>query len=367
LTDPRTDRLADVLVHYCTALEHAQMVAIYGGPAAAPLVRSTYRQALLAGALPYVFTPVDGLDEILLAEGGDHQLDHVSRVDELVRRDFDAFISIGAAENTKSLSAVAPERQRRRARANAPLRELTMARSAAGTFRWVRTLYPTSAYAQDAEMSLPEFEDFVYRATFADQPDPVKLWQSLGIEQQRLVDYLDGKKSIEVRGPDVDLSLSIEGRKFVNSDGKRNMPSGEIFTGPVEESVNGWVRFTFPAVTAGREVEGIELTFEDGRVVRASATKNEQFLQATLDTDEGARYLGEWAIGTNHSIQRFTRNILFDEKIGGTIHMAVGAGYPETGSRNKSAVHWDMICDMRAGGTIAADGEVFYEAGKFLI
>jgi aminopeptidase len=228
-------------------------------------------------------------------------------------------------------------------------------------------MFPTNAFAQDAEMSLEEFEDYVYRTTYADTGDPIAAWQAVHDRQQRLVDWLKGKKDVVVKGPNVDMTLSIDGRTFINSDGKHNMPSGEIFTGPVEDSVNGWVRFTYPAVTHGREVEGIELRFEDGRVVEATAEKNEAFLLSQLDTDPGARYLGEWAIGTNEMIDRFIRNILFDEKIGGTIHMAVGAGYPETGSQNKSAVHWDMICDMRDGGQILVDGELFYDSGEFRI
>ena len=185
--------------------------------------------------------------------------------------------------------------------------------------------------------------------------------------QQQLVDWLKGKDRVHVRGPHIDLTLSIAGRTFINSDGKRNMPSGEIFTGPVEDSVNGWVRFTYPAIRGGREVEGVEFEFVDGKVVRASADKNEEYLISQLDSDEGARYLGEFAVGTNYQIQRFTKSILFDEKIGGTVHMAVGAGYPETGSRNRSSVHWDFICDMREDSEILVDGELFYRNGEFQV
>jgi aminopeptidase len=216
-------------------------------------------------------------------------------------------------------------------------------------------------------MSLEEFEDYVYSTTYADSEDAIAAWLKVHDEQQRLVDWLAGKKHVEVRGPEVELTLSIEGRTFVNSDGKRNMPSGEIFTSPVEESVNGWVRYTYPAVLRGREVEGIELHFEDGKVVKASAKKNEGYLLKMLDTDPGARYLGEFAVGTNKKINRFIKNILFDEKIGGTIHTAVGYGFPEAGTKNKSAIHWDMICDMRDGGQIFVDGELFYESGEFKI
>jgi aminopeptidase len=192
-------------------------------------------------------------------------------------------------------------------------------------------------------------------------------WQKVRAEQQRLVEWLKPRDKAVVRGPNVDLTLSIKGRTFINADGTHNMPDGEIYTGPVEDSVNGWVRFTYPAVAFGREVDGVEIKFEDGRVAKASARKGEEFLLNTLDTDAGARYLGEFAVGTNFGIARFTKSILFDEKIGGTIHMAFGAGYPETGSKNVSSLHWDMICDMRDGSEIVVDGELFYRNGEFKV
>ena len=216
-------------------------------------------------------------------------------------------------------------------------------------------------------MSLLEYEDFVYGATFADQPDPVQCWQEIHETQQKLIEWLAGKEQVVVRGPNIDLSLSIAGRTWMNSDGRRNMPSGEIFTGPVEDSVNGWVNFTYPAIRQGREVEGVRLKFEAGKVVDARAEKNEEYLISQLDSDPGARYLGEFAIGTNYKIQRFTKSILFDEKIGGTLHMAVGAGYPETGSKNRSSVHWDFICDMRQESEVWVDDELFYKNGEFQV
>jgi aminopeptidase len=185
--------------------------------------------------------------------------------------------------------------------------------------------------------------------------------------QQQKVDWLRGKNEVVLKGPHVDLQLSIAGRTFINSDGHKNMPSGEIFTGPVEDSVNGWIRFDYPSIVSGRAVRGIALRFENGQVIEASAEENDELLQAQLDTDAGARYLGEFAIGTNFGINRFTGSILYDEKIGGTVHCAIGKGYPETGSKNDSAVHWDMICDMRTDSTIHVDGELFYENGKFVI
>ena len=202
---------------------------------------------------------------------------------------------------------------------------------------------------------------------FLDHEDPAGEWRKLSAMQQKKVDWLVGKKQVKLQGPNADIELSIEGRTFINSDGHKNMPSGEIFTGPVEELVNGWIRFSYPSIVAGRAVSGIELKFENGKVVSASAEANDDLLQAQLNADAGARYLGEFAIGTNFGINQFTGNILFDEKIGGTIHMAVGMGYPETGSKNRSAVHWDMICDMRNDSTIHVDGDLFYKNGEFVV
>ncbi len=243
-----------------------------------------------------------------------------------------------------------------------------MRRGADKTLRWMSTLFPTNAYAMEAEMGLSEYEDFVYAALHADDhtPDPVAHWQKIEKEQQRIVDRIEGHDQVLLRGPNVDLSLSIKERTFRNASGQHNLPDGEIYTGPVEDSANGWVHYTYPAIYQGRSVEGIELTFEAGKVVKANAKRNEEFLLHMLDTDAGARYLGEFAIGTNFEIDRFTRNILFDEKIGGSFHMALGAGYPETGSQNKSIFHWDMICDMRQDAEIRVDGEVVYRDGQFV-
>jgi aminopeptidase len=367
MSDPRVVNLARILVHYSAGVRPGDRVAIMGTPLAAPLITEVYREILVAGGHPYPVVGLEGLGEILFKTGSDAQLQHVSAFDRLVRGEFEALVNIGSAGNTRAMSGVDPARQRLRAQAHRDLMRTSMQRGASGELKWVGTLFPTPAYAQDAEMSLAEFETYVYGATYADVDDPVGEWQRIHDEQQRLVDWLKGRKHVVVKGPHVDMTLSIDGRTFVNSDGHHNMPSGEIFTGPVEDSVNGWVRFTYPAVTSGREVEGIELRFEQGRVVHASATKNEAFLLSQLDSDAGARFLGEWAIGTNRKIDRFIKNILFDEKIGGTIHMAVGAGYPETGSRNESAIHWDMICDMRDGGEITVDGDLMYRSGEFVV
>lgn len=367
MSDPRNQKLAQLLVNYCVGVCPGDRVSLQSNAQAMPLIKETYRAILQAGGHPVVLLYDDELQEILLKEGNDEQLQYISDPTRIMSETFECSIRIAAAHNTRALSNADPARQKLMRSAMGGLMENIMRRSAAGEHRWVTTLYPTHAYAQDADMSLSDYADFVYGACFADRNDPVAEWQKLSGRQQKLVDWLAGKKFVQVKGPDVDLTLKIDGRTFINSDGRRNMPSGEIFTGPVEQSVNGWVRFTYPAIYSGREVEGVELQFEAGKVISAHARKNEAFLHSVLDTDPGARYLGEFAIGTNDGINRFTKSILFDEKIGGTIHMAVGAGYPETGSHNRSTVHWDMICDMRDGGQIWVDDELFYESGRFLI
>jgi aminopeptidase len=365
--DPRIEKLAQVLVAYCVDVQPGDKVLLNGSVEALPLVSETYRQILRAGGHPLVQLQSDVFAEIFFQESSEEQLQHIHEPMKLVFETYDCIIGIGGASNTRSLSAIDPKQHQIAQAARSGLMATQMERSAKGELRWVGTLYPTNAQAQEADMSLEDFEDFVYTACYANKEDPVAEWLAVREAQQRLVEFLAGKKHIEVKGPNADLQLSIEGRTFINSDGRRNMPSGEIFTGPVEDSVDGWVRFTYPAIVAGREVSGVRLQFEDGKVVEATAEKNEAFLLKTIDTDPGARRLGEFAIGTNYAIDRFTKSILYDEKIGGTIHMALGRGYPETGSQNISAVHWDMICDMRNGGEIRVDGQLFYKDGEFVI
>jgi aminopeptidase len=374
MADPRLANLARILVEYSTKVKKGDRVAIFTQPVAMPLVEQIYLEVLKAGGYPYVQlgglrsrVETEALEYLLFTKGSEDQIQHVNQFGRMIREEFEVFISLYSQTNTRGLSNVSPERQRLRAVAYKDVIRIYQQRSATRDLRWVGSLYPTAAYAQDAEMSLEEFSDYVFSTTYADSDDPIGAWNRIHDEQQKLIDWLKGKKELQVKGPNIDLKLSIEGRDFINSDGERNMPSGEIFTSPLEDSAEGWVRFSYPAIRQAREVEGIELTFEKGRVVKASAMKNEGFLINMLDTDEGSRYLGEFAIGTNKRINRFIKNILFDEKIGGTIHMAVGFGFPEIGGENVSAIHWDMICDMREGGKITVDGELFYDSGEFVV
>jgi aminopeptidase len=367
MSDPRVAAVARILVDYSVSIQPGEFVLIRGVPAGAPMILAVYQRILERGGHPWLKLGLDEAEEILFKTATDEQLDFVPKVDRQLVEDLDASIYIWAESNTKALTNIDPSKQSRFAAARRELSERFNERAAKKELKWTLTLYPTQAVAQDAEMSLREFEDFVYNAALIQEPDPIAAWQAISKTQQRLVDWLADRDHIRLVGPDTDLSLSVKGRLWENCDGKENFPDGEIFTGPIEDSVNGHVHFSYPACEAGREVEDVRLWFEDGKVVKATAAKNEQFLTTMLDTDEGSSRLGEFAFGTNQGIQAFTKNPLFDEKIGGTVHMAVGAGYPETGSQNKSAIHWDMVCDLRQGGEVWVDDVLFVKDGEFQI
>lgn len=367
MKDERIEKLAELLVRYSVDVQPGQKVMLRSSPEAKPLFLAVYRQVLMAGGLPVTMLNFPEEAELFYAFANEQQLGYLSEPLMLAMETFDVSISIMAETNTRHLSGADPEKMVKASRARRKLFQTFMQRSASGALKWTTTLFPTQAHAQDADMSLTEFEDFVYAACLPDLHDPIGYWRSFSARQQKIVDWLKGRQTVHVVGPDTDLTLSIAGRTFINCDCRANVPDGEIFTGPVENSVNGVVSFSYPAIFNGREVTGVRLWFENGRVVKATATKNEEFLLHVLDTDAGARYVGEFAIGTNEAITRFTREILFDEKIGGSFHMALGAGYPETGSRNESSLHWDMICDLRNGGEIWVDGELLYQNGKFAI
>jgi aminopeptidase len=366
VSDPRVDKLATILVDHSAQIKPGDRVLIETTTAAAPLVRALYRQILERGGQPHLQLDLPDQDELLLRYASDEQLDYVPTFRKLAYDQFESRMRIAALTNTRALSGIDPARQQRRQKALSPILETQMRRGAEGSFKWVSTLFPTEGQAMEAGMSLSDYEDFVYRACHADQDDPIAFWNSVKEGHLKAIERIEGHHQVILRGPNVDLTLSVKGRKFNNSHGRHNLPDGEIYTGPVEDSANGWVRFSYPAVYAGSIVEGVELTFSNGKVTKASAKDNEAYLLKMLESDAGARYLGEFAIGTNFEIDRFTRNILFDEKIGGTFHLALGSGYPETGSKNKSIIHWDMICDMRKDSEILVDGQLFYQNGAFV-
>jgi aminopeptidase len=375
MIDPRVQKLARVITEYSVEIQEGDRVYVTASSIAQPLSLAVIEQVIKLGGFPHVTAGssyhhldlVPGALEALLRYGTHEQIQYVTPFERMAVNEFDVRIAIRGDLNTRALSSVDPKKIALMTMGRRELTEALMRRTATGDLRWVVTLFPTEAGAQDAHMSLREYEDFVYGAILLDDPDPVARWREFSAQQQKYVDWLQGKKRVRVHGPNCDLTVGVEGRAFLNSHGKKNLPDGEIYTGPEETVTEGWIKFTYPAIYQSREVLGAELEFKQGRVVKAHAAKGEDFLLAVLDTDSGSRTLGEFAIGTNRAIDRFTSNILFDEKLGGTIHVALGAAYHETGGRNESAVHWDLICDTRDGTEIAVDGAPFYRNGEFLV
>ena len=369
MADPRHRRLAEVLVGFSTRVAPGELVLIEGAVTAAPLVHEIYRSVLRAGGHPLTRIWVEGLGsppEIVLREASDAVLDRVEPAFVDALDQCDVRIAAYGEWNTRELTGIDSARQARWGRARQEVRDRFLQRAADGEVRWTLTEYPTQASAQDAERSLPDWEDFVYAAGFLDKEDPVAEWQSFGAELERVAAFLNGVEELRIVGEETDLRVGVGGRTWIASKGHENVPDGEVFTGPVETSVEGTIRFSFPGVFNGREVTDVRLRFEAGEVVEATAARGQDFLREMVGMDEGARRVGEFAFGLNYAIGDFSKNILFDEKIGGTVHLALGTGYPETGSLNRSALHWDLICDLRGGSEVFADGEVVYRDGRFL-
>jgi aminopeptidase len=366
VTDPRIARLARLIVDYSLEIRERQILRIDAPDVGAPLAIEFYRAALAAGGFPYANLSVDGLLEILLEAGSDDQLTYVSPLQWHENETVDALATIWAESNTRSLSRVDSGRHARFLGAQRQLANRRWERISSGELRWCGTLFPTQAHAQDADMSLERYADFVYAACHVDEDDPAAHWRLVAASLRSRAEELESVRELRILGPDTDLRVGIEGRKWVAADGRYNMPDGEVFTSPLETETEGEIRYTFPAIYHGREVEDIRLRFERGRVVAAEAARGDDYLRSLLDMDEGARVLGEVAFGLNYEIDRFTRNILFDEKIGGTMHLALGSAFPQAGGTNTSGLHWDMICDLRADGEVYADGELVWKAGRFL-
>jgi aminopeptidase len=363
MQDPRIEKLAQVLVQYSLKVKKGDLMIIQATDAAAPMIRACYREALKAGAFVITRVAVEGLDEIFFKEASEEQLTYISPLRKLEIEKATVQLSFWGGFNPKNLTGVDPKRIATAQKAGTELTKTFMEREARGELRWCGTMFPNSASAQEAEMSLSEYEDFVFGACFVDKPDPVAEWKKVAKEQERIVQFLNQKKVIKVEGKDTDLTVNVAGRKWINCCGDKNMPDGEVFTGPIEDSAQGKIRYTYPAIYGGKEVVDVRLTFKDGKVVEAKAEKGEELLHAMIAMDEGAKRIGEFAIGTNYGVKRFTKNTLFDEKIGGTMHMALGFSIPESGGVNQSGVHWDMVCNLKEGGRIYADGEKFYEDG----
>jgi aminopeptidase len=350
---------ADLLAGYCLDVRPQQQVLVRSTSLAAPLLLELQRAILEREAWPLLRVELPGQTRSFYEHARDYHLDHFPPIAYEEARRVDATLGVQAPDDVRALAGIDPERLARANRARRPVREQMLKR------RWCSTLWPTEASAAHAGMSLEDFESFVARALFLDRPDPVGAWGELRAFQDQLIARLSKATEIRLEAEGTDLSLRVKGRTWINSDGKRNMPSGEVFTGPHERSANGRVRFTIAASPAGVDVAGVELELRDGEVVSARAERGDDYLQRALQMDEGARRLGELGIGTNFGIDRPVGVILFDEKIGGTVHLALGRSYPETGGKNESALHWDLVCDLRRGGRLSADGESVMVDGRF--
>jgi aminopeptidase len=365
--DARAQNLAKILVEYSTEVKKDEAVVINGTSSGEPLLLAIYEEVLRAGGNPIVQMRPEEAAASFYQLASDEQLEWIPPTTEWVYENADVVITVMSDLNTRALSNVDPAKQARTQASRKGLSDTMMRRAAEGSLRWSLTAFPTHAMAGEAGMSLAEWEDFYYKACLATDEDPVTAWARTSDETERLTAWIQGKEEVYITAPGTDIRLNVSGRTWIPCVGKHNMPDGEFFTGPVEDSVEGEVAFSFPAVYGGREVAGVKFRFEGGRIVDASAQVGEPLLLEMLDTDEGARTLGELGIGTNYGIATGTREILLDEKIGGTVHMAIGKAYPESGGVNDSAVHWDMVCDLRQGGRITVDGEDLQVDGRFVV
>ena len=367
MKDERLEKLAKLLVGYSTEVKEGDFVYVRCDEAALPWAKEVVKAAVRAGAHVETVLTSDEIQEIVLKNSTEEQLEKENELQKAMMEKVDVWLTAWGSRNLKYAASVPAENIKSAARGAASWRKIYTERTGDGSMRWCGTQFPTFADAQEAGMSLEDYENFVYGAGLLDKDDPVAEWKRISEEQERWVRYLDTKKELHILSEGTDIKVSVSGRKWINCDGRQNFPDGEIFTSPVHEDINGHVSFTFPLIYAGKEIRGIRLEVVNGRVVEAFAEEGQDLLLNVLDTDEGSRFFGEVAIGTNYGIKDFTKNTLFDEKIGGTFHMAIGDSMPEAGGKNSSSVHWDMIGDLRKGGSISADGEVFYRNGEFLM
>lgn len=371
MRDPKLNKWGELLINYSLNAKKHHSVLIQGDIGALPLIEACYEECVKVGAYPEYLLNHDRLNEYFLKNASEEQLLLSPQLKKYAVEKFDRFLFIYAPSNLQALTNISLERHAHSSKAHQPIQQIILDRKARGEIHWCRTHYPTTSAAQNAQMGTAEFEDFVFRAGFLDHKNPIQSWKALGKAHQRAIEYLSNKKELHFKNSNgTDLQVNISGMKWVNLCGTINFPDGEIYTGPnlnaLDGGVNGVVKYDFATVYRGVEVDGIELTFERGAVVKAKASKNESFLRHMIEQDAGAKYVGEIALGTNYYVSTGVKDILFDEKIGGTFHTALGMGYPETGNTNQSSLHWDLVCDLRNDGVIYADGEKIFENGKYL-
>ena len=367
LKDDRLKKLANILINHSLEIKKNDYFMISGGVKSIPLINEIFAQSLDLGAHPFVRLGVEELAEIFFKKASDEQLKFISPISKYEIKKIDAKLSIMSPENTRFMTNIDPKKQSICSVAQRPIEDIFTKRAANKELKWCITQFPTHASAQDAEMSLSEYEDFIFNAAHVRLKNPIQHWKNIYKTQEKIKKYLEKKKVLHIYAKNTDLKIKVENRKWINCYGKENFPDGEIFTGTIENSATGYINYSFPAVHGGRLVEDIKLSFEKGKIIKAKASRGENFLKTMINMDKGSSRIGEFAFGTNYGIKKYTKNTLFDEKIGGTIHIAIGLGFPETGSKNKSSLHWDMVCDLRKNGEVYADDELIYKNGKFLI
>lgn len=361
------EKLARLITEHSLGLKKGDIVMLKAETTAEPLIKAFYKQIILMGAHPLLRLFLPESTEYLAKYGTEEQLDFLPEFELEQTRAMTAYIYIDSEINTKSLTNTPANRLARIKKKAMPVREIMNKREEEGLFRWSLCPYPTYSMAQEAEMSFDEYSAFVYEACKLNEDDPIQAWKNVEKSQNAVKNLMDGTKSIRIKGLHTDLTLSVEGRTWENCCGYRNMPDGEVFTSPVETSAEGTIFFDIPTTFNGVEAKNVFLRFEKGKVVEAKAEKGQDFLHKMLEIDEGARFAGEIAFGLNDNISIPTKNILFDEKIGRSMHLAIGASYESVGGKNKSALHWDLIKDMKNGGTVEADGKLIYKDGKHLL
>jgi aminopeptidase len=369
MMDNFDQKLAALIVRYGVHVVPGDKVFIWGPDFARETIQAVFIETLAAGGHPRVNLEITGTEELFYKHASDKQLGFIDPIEKFIIESYDKYIYLSGEYNTRKLQLVDPERIK--VHEQAPGRrennDIFEDRFAKGEMKWIVAPYPCQALAQEAGMDYFSYKEFVTAALALDKDDPSAEWRAVEANQSRIVQQLSKVETIEVTGKDTSLRMSTKGRTWVNCCGHENLPDGEVFTGPVEDSVTGSIRFTYPGIFSGKEIEDIYLEFKQGKVVNFDAAKGRDLLESILGI-EGADHVGEFAVGTNYHITTFTKNMLFDEKMGGTMHMALGMGYKDSGSLASSAIHWDILKDMRdAGSEIRADGKPVYAAGKWLI
>lgn len=355
--DNRTKKLASIVVNYSLRVKHDENVVISGSTQASDFVVALYKEILKVGAHPILRLTLPEISHIFYKYAKDHHIEKYPKIFDYTVKNVQKYIGIDTESNTRELSSADPKKLSRRGIITRPISDYIV--NEKSKIRRVTVAYPCIALAQEAEMSLSEFENFVFSATLLD-------WKKLGKEIDKILTKFQCGKKVHLVGKNVDLKFNIHGEKASADKGEENMPGGEVFMAPIRESAEGFIKFEYPAIESGKEVAGIYLEFKKGKVVKFDASKNKNFLREMINTDKNAPYIGEFGIGLNPKVKKFTRNLLFDEKIAGTIHLALGMAYKENGGGNDSAIHWDIVKDMRRA-KIILDGRVVQENGKWMV